>query len=376
MNTNLAIPLPPVDEITIRPARESDRDSVIRIVSEIFREDASERYEWLYLGNPHGRALSWLAFDGNSRDPVAITSMFPRQVLVDGRIRRGAIGGDCYVMPAARRQGLATRLHEASFRDMRSLGVEFMYGPPWPKNLKALVKAGSTEVAIYRRYARPLTHKAVSAGMQSALPHGMRGGFSGRVVAGLSLMPHWLLECLRKNHAKRCAIEPVTSFGGEWSEFLDRAMRSYPVCCVRDPEYLNWRYIQGASEARTPYGIHHGGKLVGLVVLEKYGRQMIVVDMLTVANSADTSLTLRLAMHKAIEEGCESISFETIPTAPLARRLFRLGFLAREGRGFQVACDGQEQECSFLHDPEHWHFALGDQDPRHSYYEVGNQPGA
>jgi hypothetical protein len=189
-------------------------------------------------------------------------------------------------------------------------------------------------------------------------------------------MPHWLLECLRKHHPKRCAIEPIARFGEEWTEFLDRATRSYPVCCVRDPEYLNWRYIQGASAARTPYGIFHSGELVGLVVLEKYGRRMIVVDMLTRADSADTGLTLRLAMHQAVEQGCESMSFETIPTGPLARRLFRLGFVAREGRGFQVACDRQEQDCAFLHDPENWHFALGDQDPRHSCYEVGLQPGA
>ena len=376
MSTNLATQLPNPDEITIRPAAESDRDRVIRIISEIFREDVSERYDWLYRGNPHGRALSWLAFDGRSSDPVGITSMFPRKVLVDGRIRLGAIGGDCYVMPSARRQGLATRLHDASFRDMRAMGVEFMYGPPWPKNLKALVKAGSTEVALYRRYARPLTHQAVSASMQAALPPGMRNAFSGRVVAGLSLMPHWMLDCLRKHHPKSCAIEPVTRFGDEWAEFLDRAARSYPVCCVRDPEYLNWRYIQGASPARIPYGVHHGGKLIGLIVLEKYGQQMIVVDMLTMADSSDTGLTLRLAMHQAVQDGCDSISFETIQTAPLARRLFRLGFLGREGRGFQVACDAQEQECVFLHDAENWHFALGDQDPRHSYYEVANQPGA
>ena len=297
MSTNLATQLPNPDEITIRPAAESDRDRVIRIISEIFREDVSERYDWLYRGNPHGRALSWLAFDGRSSDPVGITSMFPRKVLVDGRIRLGAIGGDCYVMPSARRQGLATRLHDASFRDMRAMGVEFMYGPPWPKNLKALVKAGSTEVALYRRYARPLTHQAVSASMQAALPPGMRNAFSGRVVAGLSLMPHWMLDCLRKHHPKSCAIEPVTRFGDEWAEFLDRAARSYPVCCVRDPEYLNWRYIQGASPARIPYGVHHGGKLIGLIVLEKYGQQMIVVDMLTMADSSDTGLTLRLAMH-------------------------------------------------------------------------------
>lgn len=337
---------------------------MIRIVSEIFREDVSERYEWLYLGNPHGRALSWLAFDGNSPDPVGITSMFPRKVLVDGRIRRGSIGGDCYVMPVARRRGLATRLHEASFRDMRALGVEFMYGPPAPNNLKTLVNAGSAEVAVYRRYGRPLTRQAVSAGMQAALPVGVRNGFGGRVVAGLSLMPHWLLECLRKNHPSRCAIEPVARFDGEWNEFLDRAVHSYPICCVRDPEYLNWRYTQGASETRTPYGIYHGGKLVGLVVLEKSGRQMIVVDILTMSNSADTGLTLRQAMHQAIEEGCDSISFATIPTTPLARRLFRLGFLAREGRGFQIACDSQESERPFLHNPEHWHFTLGDQDAR------------
>lgn len=354
-----------MDEVDIRLATESDRDSVIRIISEIVGEDAPRRYDWLYLQNPHGRALSWLAYSGGSPDPVGITSMFPRKVLVNGRIRIGAIGGDCYVMPAARRCGLATRLHEASFRDMRARGVEFMYGPPAPNNLKALVKAGSTEVATYRRYGRPLTRRAVSSIIEAALPRALRNAFSLRVVAGLSVMPYWFLEYLRLGSiGSDCAIEPVSRFDDGWNEFLDRSARSYPICCLRDPDYLNWRHLQGAPYTRVPYGINRGSKRVGLLILENCRPHMKVVDMLTMANATDTRLALKLAMYLAKEAGCDSISFEAVPATALARRLVRLGFLAREGRGFQVACDSQENQRKFLHNPQLWYFTQSDQDGR------------
>ena len=84
-----------------------------------------------------------VAYDAEDGTPAGLTSVFPRKVSVDGRLRLGAMGGDGYVRPAFRRRGLATALHAASRAAMRAEGVEFMFGPPLPHNLGALVKAGS-----------------------------------------------------------------------------------------------------------------------------------------------------------------------------------------------------------------------------------------
>src|SRR5256885_9566209 len=131
------------NDFLMREAAHADKDIVIAIVSKMWGEDITARYEWLYLANPHGRALTWLVIEQATGEAVGCTSIFPRKVIVDGRERTGSIGGDCYIDPRARRQGLATALHRLSLTQMREHGVDFMYGPPNPNNFAALVKAGS-----------------------------------------------------------------------------------------------------------------------------------------------------------------------------------------------------------------------------------------
>ena len=135
----------------IRIASEDHREDVKRLMSSIYQGDVAARYNWLYKSNPYGRAHTWLAIDRTTSKVVGCTSVFPRKVKVNGRYRMGSIGGDCFIEPRARRQGLATRLHKASINDMPVQRIEFMYGPPTPNNLGALIKAGSQFVTNYKR---------------------------------------------------------------------------------------------------------------------------------------------------------------------------------------------------------------------------------
>src|SRR5262249_1133052 len=141
-----------MNDLVIRLAGNDDRAQVLKLLARMSPDDVAERYRWLYQGNPHGRALTWLALDPDTGEAAGCTSVFPRRVIVDGAERRGSMGGDCFVEPAARRRGLATRLHLQSFADMHTLGVDFMYGPPVPNNLAALVKAGSKVVTGFKRW--------------------------------------------------------------------------------------------------------------------------------------------------------------------------------------------------------------------------------
>jgi hypothetical protein len=132
-----------MNDFVIRLAGDEDRARVTALVAKMAREDVQARYDWLYQGNPHGRAMTWLALDPETGDAVGCTSVFPRRVMVEGSTRVGSMGGDCFIEPAVRRRGLATRLHLQSFLDMGGLGVDFMYGPPVPNNLAALLKTGT-----------------------------------------------------------------------------------------------------------------------------------------------------------------------------------------------------------------------------------------
>ncbi|HVF89510.1 MAG TPA: GNAT family N-acetyltransferase, partial [Blastocatellia bacterium] len=186
----------------IREATEDDRERVIKLVSKMWSEDIAPRYERFYVSNPHGRALTWLAIETGTGETAGCTSIFPRRVIVDGRERMGSIGGDCYIEPRMRRRGIATALHKESLAGMREHGIEFMYGPPNPSNLHALVKAGSRLVTSFKRWVRPLAGSAVYRAAFTRAP--------SKLEARIASLPLRVLDRLTRADARGFTLEEVT----------------------------------------------------------------------------------------------------------------------------------------------------------------------
>src|SRR5690348_7453175 len=144
------------NDVLVRRATSADRAIVLALLAEYLPgTDVERRLEWLYERNPHGRALTYVAFEEASGAPMGLTSLFPRKVAIAEKQRLGSIGGDGFVRPIFRRRGVATKLHTACLGAMTGAGIEFMYGAPEPNNLQALIKAGSRVVTQLRRFARP-----------------------------------------------------------------------------------------------------------------------------------------------------------------------------------------------------------------------------
>jgi len=342
-----------VSDFEIRQASTHDRDRIIALVSKMWGSDITARYDWQYAGNPHGKALTWLAIEPLTGDTVGCTSVFPRRVLVDGKERTGSIGGDCYIEPRARRRGLATALHRASLAQMASCGVDFMYGPPNPNNLAALVKAGSHLAANFKRWVRPLTGRAVYRAAFGALPSKLEARIAG--------LPIRMLDRLTRAHSTDLTLEPVTHFSAEFDALFERAAPSHGILCVRDSAYLNWRYLAAPSQRQIPFAVRSGA-VVGLAVLEIMGEQASLVDLLTGSDEKLVEATLQLILDHASMLGCSSLEVNCMAECGLAPRLRRLGFIGRSERVFQVAVAAQDPQADTLLSGAAWRFMMGDQD--------------
>jgi hypothetical protein len=239
-------------EYLIRQANTGDRDQVIRLISMMdYVTDGSARYDWLYASNPHGLAQSWIALERRTGRAVACTSFFPRKLLVDGVLRRGALGGDAYVEPQARRRGLAKALHRASFASFADGNVEFMYGPPYEDNLQALVKAGANFVgkleSCIRLLSLPKLHR---------LPAYYRSASRqlGKTLAqALADLPNMLLkpESTASDRAMPVTLPPVEHFDEEFDRIFEACAVKYRVVGLRDADYLNWRYLRRPVAGRS-----------------------------------------------------------------------------------------------------------------------------
>lgn len=343
-----------MEKFEIRFASRGDRGHVIKLMGNAYPGDMGARYEWLYKSNPHGEALTWLAFERESGEAVGCTSIFPRRVIVRGRERIGGIGGDCFIEPRVRRQGLATSLHSASFAQMRAGGVDFMYGPPTPNNLGALVKAGAHLVTNYKRWVRPLTSRGAYRAAFSRVPT--------KGQAQLAHIPIMVLDRLTRSDARGFALEEVCNFGDEFDAMFERAAAAHIVTCGRDSAYLTWRYQAAPARRQTPFAVRRDGELVGFLALEQADEFAAIADLFSAPDSKLIDAILQLAIDHATATGCSSLETSITRDSALGRRLLRHGFIGREERGFQVAVGEDDPQADALCGAESWHFTEADQD--------------
>jgi hypothetical protein len=343
-----------MEKFEIRTATHSDREDIIRLMATIYPDDMRQRYSWLYENNPHGAALSWLAIERETREAVGCTSIFPRRVMVNGRERIGGIGGDCVIAPRVRRQGLATELHMVSFAQMRERGVDFMYGPPTPNNLGALVKAGSHLVTNYRRWVRPLTSRGAYRAAFSRVPT--------KGEAQLAHIPIMVFDRLTKFDARGFKVEEVFDFGAEFDAMFERAANGHKVACVRDRDYLEWRYLDAPARRQIPLAVRHNGELAGFLAIERLGECAAIADLFSPTDAKLMDAILQLAIEFSSAAGCSVLEFATLQDSAPARRLLRHGFIGREERGFQVAVESDDPQIDALISAQSWHFTEADQD--------------
>lgn len=299
--------------------------------------DVARRYAWLYEGNPHGAAVTFLAFDEGGT-LMGLTSLFPRRVVVQGEVRLGAIGGDGYVRPAFRRRGVATALHRACLGLMqeslrRGAGVEFMYGAPEPNNLVALERAGSRTITRLRRYGRSGPLQAIFR-LGGAMRDRRRGHRPLRLAA------------LEGDDARVNAVFAEAKAGAA-------------ILPVRDPTQYAWRFC-APSRAQQAFAVMEGDAVVGLCALERKGSQVALVDFL--APRERWSATLRGTANAA---GGETLMISTTDGNVESRELYYAGFLPREGKGFQVLAPEEHPARSALLDPASWHYVWADGDLDH-----------
>ncbi|MCS6911743.1 MAG: GNAT family N-acetyltransferase [Myxococcales bacterium] len=303
-------------------------------------EAAQARYEWLYRRNPHGPALTLLAQEPNGA-VVGVTSLFPRRVRVGGRVLTGAIGGDGFVRPAWRRRGVATRLHQAALANMAEAGIDFMFGPPEPYNLRALLRAGARVVGQVVRHSRILR-----------LPPGP---------------PRWLDALAARVLAPRPSDLEVVALGAEPDPRVDQvcaaALRDTPeaeeVLPLSDAAYVAWRFAAAPSGRQVPVLLLAAGQPVAVAALERAGAQVAILSLVC-------SPSLRPRALGALLWACADAERVTIqvhlPDPAWQRDLYRLAFLPRQSKPFQVQVRPGLPEAPLLLRPSAWRYLWGDGD--------------
>src|SRR6185503_11378700 len=226
---------------SIRKAAANDRDVVAQLVREMMPNcDAERRLSWLYEGNPAGHALTWLACAGG--EVAGCTSFFPFRLQVDGAPALAALGGDGWVRPAFRRNGIGAALHEASRSALGGGGLACMYGAPGAMNLSPLKHGGSREVCTVARWARPL--RGIAAGLTA--------------LERVTSFARW----------PAARLVPMLRHDERVDEVWRAAREDVPLGAIRDSAFYTWRFLEAPAGREPAYVIVRGKRPIAACALE------------------------------------------------------------------------------------------------------------
>lgn len=310
--------------ISVRPAcYESDsRELVDTLQANLPHLPHARLFSWLYLQNPEGRALAWVATDSEADRIIGVAAAFPRRIYYGGGEVRGYVLGDFCIDARHRSLGLALTLQRTCLNDLSKGDAGFAFDFP-SSTMLAVYKRMKIEVnATMIRYAKPLR---LDRKLAECIPVPVVArGLSAVANAGLRLLD---------DGAKLSGDWTIRAEPGPWGTEFTHAAREWSpragACVVRTAEYLNWRYREHPEQKYEMLVARQSGRLCGYLIQHVNGEGCIIDDLF----GADD--TVRSALLAQATTAARRHSLQTLSIPWLAehtgRRLFeQCGFQPRE----------------------------------------------
>ncbi len=346
-------PVMGASELTIRRADpEKDRDAIRAVLeANLTPAAAAGRHEWLYLQNPEGSALVWLAEDENGQ-PVGTSAAHRRAFRVGGE-RTVVLGlSDFAVDKDHRSLGPALKLLRATLQPIKDGELLFSYDLP-----------SAAMAAIYRRMKGidlgPIARFAMPLAAAPIIKRRVGEGVAGKILGGMGDFALKTRHQLRRlpRGIKVSILEG--KFGPQFDTFDERIGAGAPVAAIRSSRYLNWRY---SYQPRTVVQARRDGMVEGFLVYRMLEPGLASITELCAADEPIAGALLTGAIPAARGEGAVVLSAQALLKSSGSKLLTELGFVKREEGPGPILVLSKEADAGLLSNPANWLLLEGDGD--------------
>ncbi|MGH7392470.1 MAG: hypothetical protein ACREM3_23885 [Candidatus Rokuibacteriota bacterium] len=261
--------------LRVRPVDlEEDREELIGVLERNLTAVAHRvRFDWFYRRNPAGRAWSWIVYDTSGGRSVGAASVFPREVWLDGRVRRCGQVGDFAIDAGYRSLGPAVMLQRATLSPVDDGTLAFCYDcPPHAAGMAPLRRLGLEPNARMLRYVRPVR-------VNRYVRRLMGGSLLARPLAWIG---NRMLGVITSRSRPEAGLEVAlhsARFGEEFTR-LDAAAGSRGLIRGRrTADILNWRYRDDPLREYIALTVRGGGELMAYLIVQCAGEDAYVVDV-------------------------------------------------------------------------------------------------
>ena len=317
--------------LIVRPVDlETDCEDLLGILeTNLPQMEHRKRFDWLYRGAPAGRARSWFVSDEAAGRTIAVASVFPRAVWIDGESRRCGQVGDFAVEREYRTLGPAVMLQRATFEPVDAGELAFCYDcPPDGRGMAPFVRLQMPPTVQTARYAMLLRAERQLSRRLGSFP-------GARLVA---LAANAVLALRGRSRTAGLDISALEGrFGDEFTAFDETRRTDTPVQMRRSAEDLNWRYRDDPLRTYQVLTARRHGELRGFLVLSATADDVALVDVAPAPPDRTACALLQAARRRLKNSLVQTFSALATQVPQAAATLGQLGFRRRSAGPIVVA---------------------------------------
>ena len=334
-------------------------------------EAADSAYqEWQCQRSPAGAAIGTLAREAETRRLIGQVITIPIRVRLSGKVRIAGLSLDPVIDPAYQRAGVLAGLLGDVFALSAEEGIAFTYGFLGQASYGAdMEKAGFKNIGAVPLLLRPLNPERLAMKTAHGHPPAKAASIARRVWRTAA-------PVARPEALPGLEIAEVDYFDGSFAVFWERVQHRFPVMVVRDPTYLNWRFVDVPGREYTAFAARSEGEIRGFTVLRAAPLGQfsagLVVDLVVEA-SAEGRAAGRLLIDRAHshfrDQDLDLLASLALRHTDEFRLLRSMGFWVcpkfLEPRPFRLfVCSHDEEGAAsrLSYDLKSWFLTMGDYD--------------
>lgn len=346
-------------------ARDEHREALERLWAESMSDRRiaavrARRWTWLYEGNPAGRTLTYVVEHVESNEIVGSASVYPRDVLVDGRVCKAGVLADFVTSKAHRVAGPAVMVQRAIANGHRERGIDFLFGYPNKGAAPIFPRLRFKTIGESSLWVKPLrTARKLATFVHPVTAHMVAP------MADVALAMNDIRLSLSRRHGFRASFDrlPDAAFDDLW----ERNKHRFRVSGVRTAEYLQWRYVQHTTERYHVFTLasRDGDRIHGYVIYSVRDRRIFIADVLADDGHAGVELLLLAFCRRMRWRGYESVCINYAGDDRFLESLRALQFVQRVGKRQLIAFVDKSQPEPFrdaIYDNASWFMHDGELD--------------
>jgi GNAT superfamily N-acetyltransferase len=218
-------------------------------------------HDWQCRRSPAGAAIASLAREASTGRLIGRAATIPMRVRVSGRVRLAGLSLDPVLDPDSQSRALLPALLQDAAALSTKESISFTYAfPSQPFYSTFVNRAEFKNVGSVPLLFMPLNPERLAAKASHSLAPAKGASIARRV---------WRTPPAgrRQEAVPGLEVAEIDSFDGSFAAFWDRVRHRFPVVVVRDPTYLNWRFVDVPLRSYKSFAARSEGEVRAFIVL-------------------------------------------------------------------------------------------------------------